>query len=186
MTINNGTKKIEAPPEKIPCTCYVGSSVGMISILIWFLFVCARDFLLLWCEILWTRLFFLSLSLGIASSWCPSLLLVYSESCFVWNIFQSLFILLLDFLCICFLCRISGEILNDICAAILEFICSEFPWNLLWFVFVCVHWERCLFFVLMGEFGFIIFNACGDLRFEVIIDFIVSLLAMYLSTYFLI
>jgi len=34
MTINNGTKKIEAPPEKIPCTCYVGSSVGMISILI--------------------------------------------------------------------------------------------------------------------------------------------------------
>ena len=34
MTINNGKKKIEAPPEEIPCTCYVGSPVGRIYILI--------------------------------------------------------------------------------------------------------------------------------------------------------
>ena len=57
MTINNGTKKIEVPPKGIPCTCYVGSSVGRISIVIWFLFVCARDCLLQWCEVLSTKIF---------------------------------------------------------------------------------------------------------------------------------
>ena len=34
MTINNGTKKIEAPPKEIPCTYYAGSSVGRISVVI--------------------------------------------------------------------------------------------------------------------------------------------------------
>ena len=48
MTINNGTKKIEAPPEEIPCTFYVGSSVGRISIVFKFVvvFVRMRDCLL--------------------------------------------------------------------------------------------------------------------------------------------
>ena len=44
MTINNGTKKIEVPPKGIPCTCYVGSSVGRKFIVVRFLFLCARDF----------------------------------------------------------------------------------------------------------------------------------------------
>ena len=44
MTINNGTKKIEVPPKGIPCTCYVGSSVGRMFIVVRFLFLCARDF----------------------------------------------------------------------------------------------------------------------------------------------
>ena len=49
MTINNGTKKIEAPPKEIPCTYYVGSSVGRISVVIRceFLLVRTREFLLL-------------------------------------------------------------------------------------------------------------------------------------------
>ena len=48
MTINNGTKKIEAPPEEIPCTFYIGSSVGRISIVFKFVFVFVgtRDFVL--------------------------------------------------------------------------------------------------------------------------------------------
>ena len=79
----------------------------------------------------------------------------------------------------------SDELLNDICIATLEFIWSEFPSNWLSFVFVCVHWGRCFFFVLMGEFGFIMSYACDDLRLEVVIGFLFPPFAMYLSTYFL-
>ena len=35
----------------------------------------------------------------------------------------------------------------------------------------------------MGEFGFIMLYAFDDLRLEVVINFIVSLFAMYVSTY---
>ena len=42
ITINNGTKKIEAPSKGIPCTYYVGSSVGRIFLRIRFCFVRAR------------------------------------------------------------------------------------------------------------------------------------------------
>ena len=89
MTINNGTKKIKAPPKEIPRAHYVGSSVGRIFLRIRFCFVRARDLMLLWCQLLFTRLFFASLLLEKSFSWCPSLLSILSESCCIWNIFHS-------------------------------------------------------------------------------------------------
>ena len=67
MTINNGTKKIEVPPKGIPCTCYVGSSVGRIVIEVSFLFLCARGFSVQYDDILDSNVFFPSLPLGIPS-----------------------------------------------------------------------------------------------------------------------
>jgi len=122
------------------------------------------------------------LSLGIPSLYCSSLLLVLPESCFVWNISQSLLTLLSDFLCICLLCDMSEEFLDDIGDATLEFKYIEFPSSWLWFVVVCVHRGQLFFFSFVGNFGFVLLNAFCDLRLEVVID---SLLAMYLSTYYL-
>ena len=73
-------------------------------------------------------------------------------------------------------------VLSDISDATLGFMCLEFPSSWLWFVVVCVHRGGLFFFGFMGDFGFILLYAFGDLRLEVVID---SLLAIYLSTYFL-
>ena len=103
ITINNGTKKIEAPPKEILCTYYVGSSVGRISVVIrcdFFLFR-TREFLLLWRELLSTKLFFISLLLVVLFSIYLFFLRIFSESYLLWNIFQCCFTLSVDFSCIC-------------------------------------------------------------------------------------
>ena len=96
MTINNDTNKIEASSKGIPCTYYVGSSVGRIFLRIGFCFVHARDLMLLWYELLFTSLLDASLLLEKSFSWCPSLLGILSESCCIWNIFHSRSTLLLN------------------------------------------------------------------------------------------
>ena len=83
MTITNGTKKIEVPPKGIPCTCYDGSSVGRMFIVVRFLFLCARDFSVQWDDILDANIVFPSLELGISSLQYAVLLLVLPESCFI-------------------------------------------------------------------------------------------------------
>ena len=154
MTINNGTKKIGAPPKEIPCTYYVGSSVGRISVVIRceFFLVRTREFLLLWRELLCTELFFDSLLLVVLSSICLFFLMFLSESYLLWNISQCCFTLSVDFLLIC-----------------LEFTFSEYPssWLLLLVVFIFVHWCRVLFFALVIELLFILLWVFCDLRFEV-------------------
>ena len=182
MTINNGTKKIEAPPKEIPCTYYVGSSVGRISVVIRCVFVLVRtrEFLLLWRELLCTKLFFVSLLLGMLSSICPFFLRVFSESCLLWNIVQSCFTLSVDFSCICLLCRMSNELFRDIDVTTLYFTCSEYPssWLLLLVVFICVHWCRFLFFVLVVELLLMLLWALDELRLEVMIVFMFFPFAM--------
>ena len=77
MTINNGTKKIEAPSKGISCAFYVRSFVGRIFLRIGFSFVRARDSMILWCELLFTRLLLASLLLEKSFSWCQSLLGIF-------------------------------------------------------------------------------------------------------------
>ena len=190
MTINNGTKKIEAPPKEIPCTYYVGSSVGRISVVIRceFFLVRTREFLLLWRELLCTKLFFVSLLLGMLSSRWPIFLRVFSESCLLWNIVQRCFTLSVDFSCMCLLCCMPNELLRDINVTTLEFTCSEYPssWWLLLVVFICVYWWRFFFFVLVVELLFIILWALGGLRLEVVIVFMFSfLLCNYLRIFWI-
>ena len=144
MTINNGTKTIEAPSKRIPCTYYVGSSVGRILLIIVFFFVRARDLLLLWCEKLFEMFLFASLLLNKSLSWCPFLLGVLSESCCIWNIFHSRSALLLDSF---HLFLISILLLCD-----LYFSTGVYVWPVLpsrWLLFVFI-----IFVCLGDEFSF--------------------------------
>ena len=183
MTINNGTKKIEAPSKRILCTYYVGSSVCRILLRIVFCFVCSLDVLLLWSEKLFERFLFASPLLKNSLSWRPSLLGVLSESCCIWNIFHSRSTLLLDsfglfLIQILLLCNLHFT--TDV------YVWSGFPsrWLLFVFIIFCMPRWRVFFLVVMSDFLFILLVLWGNLQFELICDIAFSLFDVYLSTTF--
>ena len=139
----------------------------------------ARDLILLWCELLCTRLLVVSLWLEISFSLCPSFLSVLSESCCIWNIFYSRSTLLLYFLCMCF------YVFCPVCFCTIYVLLNYYPYGqvfrwvgyyLYFFMYVLM---TCPLFVVMGDSLFILLCSWDDLHLEVMFILMFALVAMY-------